>query len=490
MQPRQGAFPRSGGRMWSYRTTFLLSCVILFLASAADVQAQSWKKHRYAADGFEVEFSGSVLVKPNDLSAEARKTLVRSTNYIQGDANTAYILSATLYVNAPDLDVVAKRGFGVLNCKTTLSDNPLSISGGSGREFRGAACNEGVQAETRYFLIGKWLYQALALYKTDGGDEKAARYFVQSFKTVAPAAAQSDAPTARSDAPTIRTLWGLRYEIPAGWEWTEFDGYGVTIQHLATKTGEKGKEASPNKFSVSSRKTPDDAFERGWDRLDRNQQRTLPGGATVRWKAGPRWRGAHYVFEGEAKIGAKILTVSLLDRTTPRMDVNLVEAAFLRVAETLRDVPESAAIYHPGLRIAVDRLKTESWYFKSASPYVAFACWTNAKGCGEKSNTWVFAYPSSGVFADAGKALADITGHFEKSASLKIGEVRRAEISGGEVLWTEQPGSMHPFLAAVRRDGRYFFIRAYAGTSMARTHDALREDFLAVAKNVRAWDGK
>lgn len=476
--------------MWWHRTPFLLSCVILFLASAVDGHAQSWKKHSYPADGFEVEFSGGVLVKPNDLSAEARKTTVRSTNYIQGDANTAYIFSATLYLNAPDLDVVAKRGFGVLNCKTTVSDNPLNIAGGRGREFRGAGCNEGVRAETRYFLIGKWLYQALALYKTDGGDEKAARYFVQSFKTVAPAAARSDAPPMRSDAPTIRTLLGLRYEIPAGWEWTEFDGYHATIQHLATKSGEKGKESSPNRFSVSSRKTPDDAFDRGWDRLDRNQQRTLPGGATVRWKAGPRWMGAHYVFEGEAKIGSKVLTVSLLDRTPPRMDVNVVEAAFLRVAETLRDVPESAVIYHPGLRIAVDRLKTESWYFKSNGRHVSFACWPNPKGCGEKSNTWVFAYPSSGAFPDASKALADITSFFEKNDSLKIGEVRRAEISGGEVLWTEQPGSNHPFLAAVRRDGRYFFIRAYAGTSMTRTNDALREDFLAVARNVRAWDGK
>lgn len=488
MYLKPGAFPRLGGRMWSHRTWFLLPCIFLF-ASAADVQAQSWKKHRYAADGFEIEFSGSVQVKPENLSAEARKTTVRSTNYVQGAADTAYALSATLYMNVPDLDVVAKRGFGFLNCKTTVSDNPLSIAGGRGREFRGAGCNEGVRAETRYFLVGKWLYQALALYKTDGGDEKAARYFVQSFKLIAPAAARSDAPATRSDAPTVRTLAGLRYEIPAGWEWTEFDGHSVTIQHLATKSGEKGKEASPNRFSVSSRKAPDDSFDRGWDRLDRDQRRTLPGGATARWKAGPRWQGAHYVFEGEAKIGAKVLTVTKLDRTTPRMDVKVVEAAFLRIAETLRDVPESAVVYHPGLRIAVDRLKAESWYIRSNVRQVAFACWNNPKGCGEKSNTWIFAYPAA-AFPDAGKALADITGYFEKNASLKIGEVRRAEITGGEVRWTEQPGSNHPFLAAVRRDGRDFFVRAYAGTSMTRTNDALRADILAVARSVRAWDGK
>jgi hypothetical protein len=322
------------------------------------------------------------------------------------------------------------------------------------------------------------------LYKKDGGDEKAARYFVQSFKPIAPSAA------ARSDAPIIRTLSGLRYEIPAGWEWTEFNGYGPTIQHLATKSGEKGKETSPNRFSVSSRKTPDDSFDRHWGRLDRDKRRTFPGGVAARWKAGLRWDGIHYVFAGEAKIGSKVLSVSLLDRRTPRMDVSVVEAAFLHIAETLRDVPESAVIYHPSLRIAVDRFKSESWYARFGGGSIAFACWTNAKGCGEGSNTWAYAYPASVAFPDTGKALADITGFYEKSASLKIGEVRRAEIPAGEVLWTEQPGSKFPFLAAVRRDGRYFFVRIFAGASSTRTNDALREDFLALAKSVRAWDGK
>jgi hypothetical protein len=487
--------------MSSHRKYLLLSCLVLFLACAADARAQTWKKHQYAADGFEVEFSGDVQIKRTELSAEAKKTTVRSTNYVQGNATTAYILSATLFTDVPDLDVVAKRGFGVLNCKTTISDTPLSFSGGRGREFRGADCNEGVRAETRYFAVGKWVYQALALYRKDGGDEKAARYFVQSFKPISPAeSSKANAPSQSSkaivpaalqnEAPTIRTLMGLRYEIPAGWEWTEFDGHGATIQHLATKSGEKGKESSPNRFSVSSRKAPDDSFDRAWGKLDRDQRRSFPGGASARWKAGLRWDGIHYVFAGEARIGSKVLSVSFLDTRTPRMDVSVVEAAFLRIAETLRDVPESAVIYHPSLRIAVDRLNTDSWYTRSDRSFIAFRCWTNPKGCGEGSNTWIYVYPSSVAFADTGKALADITGYFEKNASLKIGEVRRAEVPGGEVLWTEQPGSNQPILAAVRRDGRYYFVRIYAGTSITRASDALRADFLALAKNVRAWDGK
>lgn len=57
------------------------------------------------------------------------------------------------------------------------------------------------------------------------------------------------------------------------------------------------------------------------------------------------------------------------------------------------------------------------------------------------------------------------------------------------MLWTEQPGSNRPFLAAVRRDGRYFFVNMFAGTSVTRANDAVREDFLAAAKSVRPWDG-
>lgn len=437
-----------------------------------------------------MEFSGDALVKPSDLSAEAKKTIERATNYIQGNESTAYIISATLFKDTPDLDVVAKRGFGVLKCKSTIGDNPLSIVGGRGRELRGSDCDKGVNAETRYFSKGKWVYQALALYKKDGGDEKAARHFVQSFKLIAPSAAEKPAPSSESNAPIIRTLLGLRYEIPAGWEWTEFTGHSATIQHIATKSGEKGKETSPNRFSVSSRKTPDDSFDRGWGRLDRNQQRKFPGGAVARWKAGLRWDGIHYVFEAEARIGSKVLSISFLDRRTPRMDVNVVEAAFLRIAETLRDVPESTAIYHPSLRITVEQIKSGAWYTRFGGSYIAFACWTNPRGCGEGSNTWVFAYPTSTAFPDGGKALEDITGYFAKNADLKIGEERRAEFPGGEVYWTEQPGTKYPFLAAVRRDGRYFFVRIYAGTAITRTNDALRPDFLAVAKSVRAWDGK
>ncbi len=301
---------------------------------------------------------------------------------------------------------------------------------------------------------------------------------------IAPVTAQ----TGRPDVTVVRTLAGVRYEVPAGWEWTEFDGYGVTIQHLATKSGEKGKEKSPNLFTVSTRTIPDDRFDSYWGNLDRNQRRTFPGGVLARWKAGIRW-GMHYVFAGEITVGSKVLTVEILDPTTPRMDVNVVEAAFLRVAETIKDVPATAVIYHPSLRMAADQLDSSAWTNSFGSNDIAFRCQEVKEGCGDGSSAWLFTYHSTVVFADTGKALADITGYFEKNESLKIGAVQRAEVPGGEVLWTEQPGTKRPFLGAVRRDGRYFFVATEAPRPGTRSTDALRKDFLAVAKSVRTWDG-
>ena len=61
----------------------------------------------------------------------------------------------------------------------------------------------------------------------------ASGFAVLAAMWVVPVAAQ----TGRQDAPVIRTVTGVRYEVPAGWEWLEFDGYNATIQHLATKSG-------------------------------------------------------------------------------------------------------------------------------------------------------------------------------------------------------------------------------------------------------------
>lgn len=312
------------------------------------------------------------------------------------------------------------------------------------------------------------------------------------FKTIAFAVALSATvpvamPPARAEPPVIRTNWGVRYEVPAGWEWTEFDGNSATIQHVSTKAGAKGQETSPNRYSVGGRKTRDDAFDLSWGQLDRNQQRTFPNGVTARWKAGTKPSWGHYVFSGEAIVGGRILSVSILDTIRPKFDLNIVEASFIRIAETLRDVSESAMIYHPSFDMAAERLPQKGWYNQLDGRHIAFRCWSN----GRSGNTQIYAYPSSVAFADTPAALADITGYFAKSG-LKIGAVQRAAVPGGEALWTEQPGTGSPFLGAVQRDGRYFFVSASVTKSDANScaRNELRDDFIAVAKTLHTWDGR
>lgn len=294
---------------------------------------------------------------------------------------------------------------------------------------------------------------------------------------------------AQSAGPTIRTVTGVRYEIPAGWEWTEFSGYNVTIQHVGTKSGEKGKESSPNKFQIGVNKTYGNDYNNGWGSLDRDQRRTFPNGTAVRWRAGPRF-GLHYAFLGEATIGSKALSVIILDTRTPRFDTKLIEAAFLSAVETAQSVPESKALYHPSAGMVVDDILTQPWFRGAYGRGVWFNCQADENGCGKGGFTQILVYPASDRFPDTPQALADITDYFEKEQKLKIGKVQRGEVPGGEVLWTEQPGSGRPFLGVVRRDGRYFFLNVSSQAARTRTHDALREDVLAVAKGVRVWDGK
>ncbi|MGI9077133.1 MAG: hypothetical protein ACR2G6_07375 [Gemmatimonadaceae bacterium] len=291
---------------------------------------------------------------------------------------------------------------------------------------------------------------------------------------------------AQTPGAIIRTGFGVRYQIPAGWEWTEFNGVRVSLRHVATLTGEKGKEVSLNSFAFGARTVPDESFDNSWDRLDRDRRRTFASGAAARWRAGPRWGNAHYVFAGEINPGAgTVVSVSLLGYSSRPFDLSIVESAFVAVAESLRKVDESKTIYHPTGQFAVDLLDTKAWYVNATPVHVVFRCWAN----GRSGNTSIFLYPA-GQFADLHSVLADITNYFAKADNLTIGAVQRREIPGGELLWTEQAGTQRPILGAVRRDGKYFFIStSLDNTSGTCTRQALTQDVLSVARTVRSWDG-
>jgi hypothetical protein len=164
--------------------TCILGAVAVWLVASQAADA-AWKKYSYPADGFEVEFSGEISVKPTPVSAETQKQISRSTAYLQDGGDYAYIVNASLHKGAVNFESGIKASFGALKCKTTGSDRPLSFPSGRGRELSGDECGDGnMRAEARYFTTGKWFYQVLYVIRRDGGDPEIARHFLNSFKPI------------------------------------------------------------------------------------------------------------------------------------------------------------------------------------------------------------------------------------------------------------------------------------------------------------------
>jgi len=159
---------------------------VLFLfwlgTGSIDVGAQTWRKQIYKADGFEIEFSGDVVVRPSQIGEETKVRLVRSTNYIQDGSDLKLMVAATLTKTGVIFDKGVEAGFGSYRCQTPLGQAALSIANGIGRELRAANCADGFHVEARYYAAGHWFYQVIAQYKAGG--EQAARRFLQSFRVI------------------------------------------------------------------------------------------------------------------------------------------------------------------------------------------------------------------------------------------------------------------------------------------------------------------
>ena len=165
----------------------LLLCVAMLAAGPTAAQAQSWKKHTYAEDGFEVEFSGPVKIYPTDINEETRRVVVRSTNYLQDSVDDAYIVGATTYVMTDvRFEEGAKGSFNAMRCQTMDYDRPLAVPGvPRAREMSGTSCGDvSFSAVARYFNIGARFYQVLAVFKTQGGGAAGAERFVRSFNLI------------------------------------------------------------------------------------------------------------------------------------------------------------------------------------------------------------------------------------------------------------------------------------------------------------------
>ncbi len=168
-----------GSRFPFYRLALPLA-ILGFLAGHG--HAQDWRKQEYRADGFAVEFFGEVKITPTEVAADAKERITRSTNYLQDEGSSAFIVGATLAKHAVDFDNGVQASFAALKCQTTVSDQRLNFPRGQAREISGSACTQdgSLAVETRYYAVGKWFYQVMAIYPK-GGSQATPRRFIQSF---------------------------------------------------------------------------------------------------------------------------------------------------------------------------------------------------------------------------------------------------------------------------------------------------------------------
>lgn len=168
-----------------------LTCITALLLNIGSPPAlgQNWRRVDYQADGFSVEFSGEVAIAPTQASAETRERLERSTDYLQDNGSSAYIVGATLARYSVEFTNGAEASYGSFKCKITLGDVPVAFARGQAREITGTECTDdgSLQVLARYYAVGKWFYQVLAIFPKDG-DDTDARRFVSSFALLEPTA--------------------------------------------------------------------------------------------------------------------------------------------------------------------------------------------------------------------------------------------------------------------------------------------------------------
>ena len=283
---------------------------------------------------------------------------------------------------------------------------------------------------------------------------------------------------------TLHFTNGLKFDLPAGWRFSELAPTSVMLHHGTTDAA----FAATNKdsFRLIAPLTGSDDTGKSYERFDRQGKQTLAGGTKVEWYAGPRYRGMHYAFSAQIENNYRYLTMTYLDRPKPAFSPAAFEAAVVAIAQSVRKTDFHRIFYHPAGMQSV--IPNDMWFSKSTEGALRFGCFQSL--CGKDSNTWLYAYLSSVVFKTDADALKDITGHFEKQEKLKIGPTKRLALEGGTFLWTEQPGTARPLLGVLRRAGKFYFVSAFdLGTSRYGL-DHLRPHYLHLATGLRPWDGK
>jgi hypothetical protein len=173
---------------WSRGT--LAALLLIACADVPAAQAQqavpeplAWKRHIFAQDRFEVEMPGPARIEATRLDEATRRKVVRSTDYQLERGPAAYVVGVSVLRGAVNFERGASDSFAALRCKVRDPEVELTVAGVRGREIKGSACHDGsAQAIARYYAVGAWFYQVVALFPVAADEQQAAERFVASFR--------------------------------------------------------------------------------------------------------------------------------------------------------------------------------------------------------------------------------------------------------------------------------------------------------------------
>ena len=165
---------------------FLCLAAILAVVSGP-VSAQAWKKHSYPADGFEVEFSGTVDTSREDLSKLSAGRAISEARYTQNTKTGGYaVWVTTLAEPNAAWEEASYAAFGAIGCQKVLENRVLEVSGRRVLHLSGVGCIKGVLSVTaRFTQVGPRIYQLLAIYPPTAGESDSAQRFMNSFAILA-----------------------------------------------------------------------------------------------------------------------------------------------------------------------------------------------------------------------------------------------------------------------------------------------------------------
>lgn len=166
-----------------------LALIASLAAALAPAHAATWQTHNYQTDGFAVDFSGTVMVKPNDLDADTMSRMTRSTSYIQDGGDVyVYVVGASLLKETVvfDFDAGVKGTIDTYKCAQIESDTSAKDGAVQSREIHGAKCGGDLRVGARFVKQGRWFYQVVYMI-APGANAADAAHFLASFRLVPPA---------------------------------------------------------------------------------------------------------------------------------------------------------------------------------------------------------------------------------------------------------------------------------------------------------------